>query len=131
MKQLRYAAVLVLSAACLLGTNSAFARTSFPTTITYDGSVDLGGGKFIDTGRVKSTRWFCSFVRTVSLIGHYPDDTKHVLDQDFTSISGAWATKADRTGVQRVTAKASREVFHVHHHRKVCEAASVSVFSAT
>ena len=71
--KLRYLAVLAATGAVLLFASSAIARTSFPTTITHDGSVALGaGGTFVDSGHVSSPRFQCRALRIVTLFGHYP-----------------------------------------------------------
>jgi hypothetical protein len=120
-------AVLAVSGAFLLGADSAVAR-SFPTTITYDGSVALSGGNtFVDSGHITSSKSFCTRLRLVTLVGHYPDGTSKLLDVAFTSLRGAWATKASHTGADRLRAKVTRSSFRRHGHRKVCEGASVAV----
>ncbi|MEK6272229.1 MAG: hypothetical protein AABM42_06235 [Actinomycetota bacterium] len=123
-------AVLAATGAVLLFASSAIARTSFPTTITHDGSVPLGdGGTFVDSGHVTSPRFRCRALRIVTLTGHYPSGRTELLDIDLTSAGGAWATKADLTGTDRVRARARKYTFGRQGHRKVCRADSV-VFPA-
>jgi hypothetical protein len=124
--KLTYLALLAATAAVLVCASSAMAR-SFPTTITHDGSVALGTtGISVDSGRVRSPKPFCQLFRIVKLVGHYPGGTTKLLDVDFTSVKGAWGTKADLTGADRVTARATRFAFRRHGHRKVCLADAVS-----
>ena len=126
--KLRYLAVLAATGAVLLCASSAIAR-SFPTAITHDGSVALGAtGTFVDSCRVKSRKGRCRILRLVKLVGHYPNGTTQLLDIDFTSLEGAWGTKANLTGVDHAKAVATRFAFGRHGHRKVCRPASV-VFS--
>jgi hypothetical protein len=126
--KLTYLAALAATGAVLLCASSATAR-SFPTAITHDGSVALGAtGTVVDSGRVKSRKARCRFLRLVKLVGHYPDGTTKLLDVDFTSARGAWGTKADLTGADRAKAVATRSSFGRRGHRKVCRPASV-VFS--
>jgi hypothetical protein len=121
--KLRYLAVLAVTGAVLLCASSAMARKSFPTTITHDGSVALGsGGIYLDSGHVSSPQFRCRFFRVVGLIGHYPSGRTEALDLGFTSIRGAWATKADLTGTDRVRATVARSTFRRHGKRKVCRA---------
>jgi hypothetical protein len=125
--KLRYLAMLAATGALLLGADSAIAR-SFPTTITYDGSAPVGGGNtVIDSGHVSSPKRFCTYFRSVTLIGHYPNDTKKPLDFDLTSFRGAWATKASHAGADRVRVHVDKQSFRRHGHRKVCRAASVAI----
>jgi hypothetical protein len=128
--KLRNLAVLVATGAVLLFAGSAIARTSFPTTITHDGSVALGaGGTFVDSGHVSAPRFQCRVLRVVKLIGHYPSGRRELLDIDLTSAGGAWATKADLTGTDRVKARVRKYTFGRRGHRKVCQADAV-IFSA-
>jgi hypothetical protein len=129
--KLRNLAVLAVMGAVLLFASSAIARKSFPTTITHDGSVPLGvGGTFVvDSGHLASPQFRCRSLRVVTLIGHYPSGRTELLDADLTSLKGAWATKADLTGTDRVTARVRKSSFRRHGHRKVCRADSVG-FSA-
>jgi hypothetical protein len=129
--KLRYLAVLAATGAVLLFASSAMARRSFPTTITHDGSVALGaGGTFVDSGHVSSPNHRCEFFRVVTLIGHYPSGRTKLLDIDLTSFfGGAWGTKADLTGTDRLQARARKSSFRRHGHRKVCQADAV-VFPA-
>lgn len=99
---------------------SAGAHGRHPTRITLDSSVAVGGGYYVDSGRVL-TSYSCSD-RAVVLIGIRPDGTKRELDWTLTSFPGnAWATKSKRTGFAKVKAKMRRT--------KHCEGASVLVFS--
>jgi hypothetical protein len=124
--KLRNLAVLAATGAVLLFASSAIARTSFPTTITHDGSVALGaGGTFVDSGHVTSPQFRCRSLRLVTLIGHYPSGRTELLDLDLTSAKGAWATKADLTGTDRVKARVRSSSFRRHGHRKVCQADTV------
>ena len=124
--KLRNLAVLAATGAVLLFASSAIARTSFPTTITHDGFVPLGdGGTFIDSGTVTSPRFRCRALRIVTLTGHYPSGRRKLLDIDVTSARGAWATKADLTGTDRVMARVRKSSFRRHGNRKVCQRDSV------
>ena len=129
--KLRYLAVLAAMGVVLLCASSALARRSFPTTITHDGSVALGTeGIYLDSGNVSSPNHRCEFFRVVTLIGHYPSGRTKLLDIDLTSfLGGAWATKADLTGTDRLKARVRRSTFRRHGHRKVCQADTV-VFPA-
>ena len=128
--KLRCLAVLAATGAVLLCAGSAMAQRSFPTTITHDGSVALGaGGTFVDSGHVSAPRFQCRLLRVVKLIGHYPSGRRELLDIDLTSAGGAWATKADLTGTDRVRARVRKSSFRRHGDRKVCQADSV-VFPA-
>jgi hypothetical protein len=127
--KLRNLAVLAVTGAVLLFASSAIARKSFPTTITHDGSVPLAGGYFVESGHVSSPRFQCRSLRLVKLIGHYPSGRTELLDIDLTSARGAWATKADLTGTDRLRARVGKYTFRRHGHRKVCRADSV-VFPA-
>ena len=129
--KLRYLAALATTGAVLLLASSAMARTSFRTTITHDGSVALGsgGGFFVDSGHLSSPRFQCRVLRLVKLIGHYPSGRTKLLDIDLTSFSGAWATKADLTGTDRLRARVAKSTFGRRGDRKVCRANSV-VFPA-
>jgi len=124
--KLRYLAVLAATGAALLFASSAMARRSFPTTITHDGSVALGaGGIYLDSGHVTSPQPRCRFLRLVTLIGHYPSGRTELLDLDLTSAGGAWATKADLTGTDRVKVRVRQSTFRRHGKRKVCRADTV------
>jgi hypothetical protein len=129
--KLRYLAVLATTGAVLLFANSAMARRSFPTTITHENSTPLGTeGTFVDSGHVSSPNHRCESFRVVTLIGHYPSGRTELLDIDLTSFfGGAWGTKADLTGTDRVKARARKSSFRRHGHRKVCQADTV-VFQA-
>jgi hypothetical protein len=123
--KLRYLAALATTCAVLLFASSAMARTSFPTTITHDGSVALGtGGTYLNSGHVSSPRLQCRVLRIVKLFGHYPSGRTELLDIDFTSFRGAWATKADLTGTDRLRARVTKYRFG-RRDRKVCRADSV------
>jgi hypothetical protein len=126
--------VLAAAAALTVGVTLAGARpTSVPTTITHDGSVDLGNGKFLLSGQVTSHRELCRFFRIVKVTAHYPDGTTRLLDQDLTSDAGAWAVKADISGAERLKAKVRvGKIYGGHggryrtrHPKVVCKAASV------
>jgi hypothetical protein len=117
--------ISLLSLAVVLLWAGTASGTTYSTTITHDGSATLTGGSTVDSGHVKSSGRLCSLFRTVKLFAHYPDGSTQLLDIDLTSVRGAWATKADLDGADRVKAKAIRESFRVHHHRKVCKAAAV------
>jgi hypothetical protein len=124
--KLRYLAVLAATGAVLLCASSAMARRSFPTTITHDTTVALGtGGIYVDSGHVSSPRFQCRLLRVVKLIGHYPSGRTQLLDIDLTSFRGAWATKADLTGTDRLRARVTKSKFGRRGHRKVCQADSV------
>jgi hypothetical protein len=124
--KLRNLAVLAVTGAVLLFASSAIARKSFPTTITHDGFVAPGaGGIFVDSGHVTSPQFRCRSLRVVTLIGHYPSGRTKLLDIDLTSLRGAWATKADLTGTDRVKARVRKSSFRRHGHRKVCRPDSV------
>jgi hypothetical protein len=127
--KLRYLAVLAATGAVLLFASSAIARTVFPTTITHDGSVPLAGGYFVESGHLSSPRFQCRLLRVVKLVGHYPSGRTQLLDIDFTSARGAWATKADLTGTDHLTARVTKYKFGRRGHRKVCRPDSV-VFPA-
>ncbi len=128
--KLRYLAALATTGAVLLFASSAVARTSFRTTITHDGSVALGaGGFYVDSGHLSSPRFQCRVLRLVKLIGHYPSGRTKLLDIDLTSFNGAWATKADLTGTDRLRARVAKSTFGRRGDRKVCRANSV-VFPA-
>ena len=117
--------LLVAGAVLMLGVGAASARTSYPSEITRESSVELPGGKTLASGEVTSPYRLCSVLRGVKLIGHYPDGSTELLDVGLTSINGAWATKADLSGADRVKAVALRSAFRVHHRRKVCDRAAV------
>jgi hypothetical protein len=124
--KLRYLAVLAVTGAVLLCATSAMARKSFPSTITHEGSVALGtGGTFVSSGHVSSPQFRCRSFRLVVLFGHYPSGRTEPLDLDLTSVRGAWATKADLTGTDRVRATVARSTFRLHGKRKVCKSDSV------
>ena len=124
--KLRLLAVLVATGAVLLCAASAMALKSFPSTITHDGDAPVGsGGIFVESGHVSSPRFQCRILRLVKLIGHYPSGRTELLDADFTSLRGAWATKADLTGTDRLRARVSKYRFGRRGHRKVCRADSV------
>ena len=124
--KLRYLAALATTGAVLLFASSAMARKSFPSTITHDGSVALGtGGIYVDSGHVTSPQFRCRDLRFFALIGHYPSGRTEVLDIGLTSIMGAWATKADLTGTDRLRATVARSTFRKHGKRKICRSDSV------
>ncbi|MGH2925539.1 MAG: hypothetical protein ACRDK1_06135 [Solirubrobacterales bacterium] len=115
----------------------------YAATITHDASTDLGDGTFLVAGHIES-RARCMFLRVVTLRAHYLNGHHRLLDIIFTGFSGAWASKADLTGVDRVKATvrkgrgipglASITAFaghghHHHHHKVVCDKASF-VFAA-
>jgi hypothetical protein len=92
--------------------------------------VALGaGGTYVDSGHVISPQFRCRYLRIVTLIGHYPSGRTKLLDADLTSLNGAWATKADLTGTDRVKARVRKSSFRRHGDRKVCRADTV-VFPA-
>ena len=120
--KLRSVVVLVIALGVVLAPSvgTAGAHGRHPTRITLDSSVAVGGGYFVDSGRV-FTSYLCSD-RAVVLIGVRPDGRKRELDWTLTSFPGnAWATKSKRTGLAKVKAKIRRT--------KHCEGASVLVFS--
>jgi hypothetical protein len=122
----KYLAVLAVTGAVLLCASSAMARRSFPTTINYDDSAPVGtGGTFVSSGHLSSPRIQCRALRVVKLIGHYPSGRTELLDIDFTSFNGAWATKADLTGTDHLTARVTKYKFGRKGHRKVCQPDSV------
>ena len=124
--KLRYLAALAATGAVLLFASSAMARGSFPTTITNDGSVALGtGGTFVVSGHVTSPQFRCRSLRLVTLSGHYPSGRTQLLDLDLTSARGAWATKADLTGTDRVKVRVRKSSFRRHGSRKVCQADTI------
>ena len=124
--KLRYLSVLAVTGVVLLCASSAMARRSFPTTINYDGSALVGtAGTFVSSGHLSSPRPQCRFLRFVKLIGHYPSGRTELLDLDFTSLFGAWATKADLTDTDRVIARVAKYTFGRKGHRKVCRPDSV------
>ena len=113
----------VTGAVVLLFASGAMARRSFPTTINYDGSARVGtGGIFVSSGHLSSSRVQCRVLRLVKLVGHYPSGRTELLDIDFTSFSGAWATKADLTETDHVRARVAKSTFGRKGHRKVCRA---------
>jgi len=124
----RHLAVLaVTGAVVLLFASSAMARRSFETTINYDGSAPVGtGGIFVSSGHLSSSRVQCRVLRLVKLVGHYPSGRTELLDIDFTSFRGAWATKADLTDTDHATARVAKYTFGRKGHRKVCRADSVT-----
>jgi hypothetical protein len=126
--KLRVLVLLAVSGALLLGASSAAARTSFPSTITHVGSESVGGGKFVDSGRVTSPKSACTRLRLVKLVGKLPNGTKGPLDFDLTSFKGAWATTAPHAPFAKITATAVKE--RLHHGRIVCKPASVVVYRA-
>jgi hypothetical protein len=124
--KLRYFSVLAVTGVVLLCASSAMARRSFPTTINYDGSAPVGtGGTFVSSGHLSSPQFRCRSFRLVILFGHYPSGRTEPLDLDLTSVHGAWATKADLTGTDRVRATVARSTFRRHGKRKVCRSDSV------
>jgi hypothetical protein len=88
----------------------------------------VGGGKFVDSGRVTSPKSACTRLRLVKLVGQLPNGTKGPLDFDLTSFKGAWATTAPHTPFAKITATAVKE--RLHHGRIVCKPASVVVYRA-
>jgi hypothetical protein len=107
-------------------------RQSFPSTITHDGSVPVGGGGiFVSSGHVTSPRFQCRVLRLVKLVGHYPSGRTELLDLDLTSAGGAWATKADLTETDRVRARVAKYKFGRRGNRKVCQPDSVVFPSPT
>ena len=84
------------------------------TSISHDGSVPLGGGKFLISGHLDSHRGVCEHYRLVKLVAHYPSGRTRVLDFDLTSFEGgAWAMRANLTGADRLKAKVLREAIAV------------------
>ena len=125
--KLRYLAVLAVTGAVLLCASSAMARRSFPSTITHDGSVPVGGGLVVSSGHVSSPQFRCRGFRAVTLIGHFPSGRTELLDIDITSALGAWGTKADFSGTDQLKARVRKSTFRRHGKRKVCRADSVVV----
>lgn len=125
---------LAVTAGVTLAVGMATARPSYPTKITYDGSIALSRGQFLLTGHVASPHYFCRLGRAVKLKAHYPDGKTKLLDFGLTSMNGAWATKADLTGADRLKAKVQRASFISlrspgrQTHRTVCQADAI-VFS--
>ena len=110
----------------VLGTGTAVARRSIPTTITHDSHVQLGSSVFLDTGHLTSRSAYCRALREVRLVGMASDGTTTDLDVDLSSYFGAWATLGDYSGYTRVKAKATRLKFRTHSgRRKVCARAVV------
>jgi hypothetical protein len=122
------ALALAVSVALLLLASSAIARSSFPSAITHVGSESVGGGKFLDSGRVTSPKGACTRLRVVKLVGQRQSGATELLDFDVTSFSGTWATTAPHAPFGKVTATAVKE--RLSHGRIVCKPASVVVYRA-
>ena len=117
--------LVALVAVLLLGTGMAEAR-KVSSTITHDGSVALSGGRFLDSGVVRSRHPVCRSLRNVRLIGQLADGTTANLDGELSSIFGAWATAADYSRFRRVKAKATKVTYRIHSSRRiVCKPAVV------
>ena len=100
-----------------------------PTKITHDGSVNLGNGKFLFSGQVRS-REVCQMNRVVKLKAHYPNGRTDLLDLDTTSDAGAWAAKAvDISGADRLKVRVGVAKYERRYPSPppgtVCKAASV------
>ena len=120
--RLGYLKLLLVGVAVLaVGVGSAPAGTTrHPTTLTLDASVDVGGGKWVDSGRMLTSGFWCSS-RAIRLIGIREDGSRELLDWTLISIPGhAWATKARRTGFVKEKA--------VVRSTKRCKGDSVLVF---
>jgi hypothetical protein len=120
MKLRRLVAMLAAASLLLLGVGSGNALARIPTELTLDSSVDVGGGYWVDSGRLLTRGFRCS-ARPVRLLGTRPNGSTVLLDWDLTSLPGnAWATRSTRTGFEDVKAKVRRT--------KRCKGDSVRVF---
>jgi hypothetical protein len=121
------AVVLATAAALALAASPTQARTRhYATNITHDGSVQLRGDRYIDTGRVGSSQRFCERHRKVELTGYFADGTPSIQDLDWTSIDGAWAAKTNYLNFVRMKAKALKKRHRAPNgHRRVCDPAVV------
>jgi hypothetical protein len=121
--------VLVAAVVLTVGVGVAAGRSA-GTTITHDDTVALDGGESLVSGHVESSRGVCRLLRLVKFSAHYPGGKVQLLDLSLTSANGAWAAKADLTGADRLTAKATavrgKKRRHHHHRRLICKSATVS-----
>jgi hypothetical protein len=109
--------MLAAASAVVLAASGATALARTPTELTLDSSVAVGGGVWVDSGRLIGR---CDF-RPVRLLGTRPNGRTVLLDWDLTSLPGkAWATRSSRTGFDKVKAKVRRT--------KRCKGDSVRVF---
>jgi hypothetical protein len=136
-------AFMVLGAFVTLGAASAHPSKTrvvhVPTTLTHDGDVSLGDGRFLMTGQVKVPKEpdVCRLLRVVDVTAHFADGRTKPLDSGVSGLHGAWAVKANLSGVDRLKAKTRRisfdqlYVIRPHHRRHVlrrivCKSASVA-----
>ena len=101
-------AMLAAASTLLLGASSGTALARVPTELTLDSSTAVGGGYWVDSGRLLTRGFRCSS-RPVRLLGIRPNGSTVLLDWDLTSLPGnAWATRSKRSGYQDVKAKVRR-----------------------
>ena len=118
-------AVPVVLAPMLIAPGSALAGTPhFPTTVVFDGSVEASDGDGIYTGHLESPKPAC-VIEAGRFMRLYADDA--IVDLEFTSFYGAWAMKADTTGVSTLEARVVRYRFGPKGHRKICDPDSVLI----
>jgi hypothetical protein len=116
-----YLGVLAACVVMLLGTGTASAVRSIPTTIVFDGATPVGDGSYVYSGHLRSPRDRCVLLRLVELL-----DGRNALDLDLTSFFGAWGMRANPDGANLLKAKVVPEKFGNRHHRKVCEPDAVT-----
>jgi hypothetical protein len=126
--RLRVVGALVMGVLLLVFAPSAGAVNVYPTKLTVDSSVDVGGGVFLYSGRVANRYWNCQF-RPIHLTGVRPNGKRTELDWALSSLDGdAWALAANPEGFKAVRVEVWKKTPGSGKHRRVCQAASVKVF---
>jgi hypothetical protein len=115
---------LVLLCAAIAGAH----RASYATTIVEEGASTSPRPDFKVTGHLESSKGACVRGRTVKFLARAEDGSKVVLDTDRTNDSGRWKLVGDITTTHDERLKTTgKRLPKRHHHRRVCESASIPV----
>ena len=118
---------LAAIAALVLSPVAQAATTKFPTTINQQTVWPGPNPKSVFFGgNVRSPKRACIRDRTVIVVITYTNGSRQLLDQDRTSVHGAWSgggTYRSATGIDKQFAKVTRKPIVVHHHKALCKAA--------
>jgi hypothetical protein len=126
MRRLTLAALAAITALVLSSVAQA-ATTNFPTTINQQTVWPGPNPKSVFfAGNVRSSKRACIRARTVNVVITYTNGSRQLLDQDRTSVHGAWSgggTYRSATGIDKQFAKVTRKRIVVHHNQAICKAA--------
>ncbi len=103
-------------------------RASYATAVVEDGASPSPRPDFKVTGHLESPKDACVRNRTVKFLARTEDGSTVLLDQDRTNDRGKWELIGDITDTHDERIKATQKRLPKrHHHRRVCEASSISV----